>query len=119
MHEPGDVKRLYPHDASDGVPHDNVAAIDRCGLMRLRLASLGSAGSRGSAGGVSVIDFATRRVVARWPIPYATSPDMGNVIADGKALSVSGRYDRGHDPHRVTVRPQPGRDALGYTSNMR
>jgi hypothetical protein len=44
---------------------------------------------------------------------------MGNVIADGKPLSVSGRYDRGHDPHRVTLWPQAGRDARGYTSNMR
>src|SRR4029079_5784540 len=28
-------------------------------------------------GGVSVIDFATQKVVANWPIPGGGSPDMG------------------------------------------
>ncbi|MEP6874387.1 MAG: YncE family protein, partial [Burkholderiales bacterium] len=40
-------------------------------------------GKRGGPGGVSVIDFATRKVVATWPIPGGGSPDMGNVSADG------------------------------------
>src|SRR5262245_33933669 len=44
-------------------------------------------------GGVSVIDFATRQVVATWPIPGGGSPDMGNVSADGKTLWLSGRFD--------------------------
>ena len=44
-------------------------------------------------GGVSVIDFATRKVDANWPIPGGGSPDMGNVSADGKTLWLSGRYD--------------------------
>jgi DNA-binding beta-propeller fold protein YncE len=44
-------------------------------------------------GGVSVIDFATRKVEANWPIPGGGSPDMGNVSADGKMLWLSGRYD--------------------------
>ena len=44
-------------------------------------------------GGVSVIDFATQKVVATWPIPGGGSPDMGNVSADGKWLWLSGRYD--------------------------
>ena len=44
-------------------------------------------------GGVSVIDFATQKVVANWPIPGGGSPDMGNVSADGKWLWLSGRYD--------------------------
>ena len=35
-------------------------------------------------GSVAVIDFATRKVVANWPIPGGGSPDMGNVSADGK-----------------------------------
>ena len=43
-------------------------------------------------GSVSVIDFATRKVVANWPIPGGGSPDMGNVSADGKNLWLSGRY---------------------------
>ena len=88
-------------------------------------------------GSVSVVDFATRKVVATWPLPQAGSPDMGNVSADGKHLWLSGRYDRvvyvidttsgeviktipvGHEPHGLTVWPQPGRYSLGHTGNMR
>jgi len=88
-------------------------------------------------GSVSVIDFATRTIVATWPIPNAGSPDMGNVSVDGKQLWLSGRYDRvvyvidttngevvktipvGHEPHGLTVWPQPGRYSLGHTGNMR
>jgi YVTN family beta-propeller protein len=88
-------------------------------------------------GSVSVIDFATRQVVATWPILQAGSPDMGNVSADGKFLWLSGRYDRvvyvidtttgevvksipvGYEPHGLTVWPQPGRYSLGHTGNMR
>ena len=44
-------------------------------------------------GSVSVIDFATRAVVANWPIPGGGSPDMGNVSADGNELWLSGRFD--------------------------
>ncbi|HEX9362154.1 MAG TPA: YncE family protein, partial [Candidatus Dormibacteraeota bacterium] len=51
-------------------------------------------GRRGvGKGSVSVIDFATREVVATWAIPGAGSPDMGNVSIDGKQLWLSGRYD--------------------------
>jgi YVTN family beta-propeller protein len=88
-------------------------------------------------GSVSVIDFAARNVVATWPIPNAGSPDMGNLSLDGKYLWLSGRYDRvvyvidttsgelvktipvGHEPHGLTVWPQPGRYSLGHTGNMR
>jgi YVTN family beta-propeller protein len=87
-------------------------------------------------GSVSVIDFATRKVVATWPIPGGGSPDMGNVSADGKQLWLSGRYDNvvyvfdtqtgavekipvGKEPHGLTVWPQPGRYSLGHTGNMR
>jgi len=87
-------------------------------------------------GSVSVLDFATQRVVATWPIPGGGSPDMGNVSADGKALWLSGRYDDvvyvidtasgevrkiavGKEPHGLTVWPQPGRYSLGHTGNMR
>ena len=44
-------------------------------------------------GSVSILDFATRKVEATWPIPGGGSPDMGNVSADGKHLWLSGRYD--------------------------
>ncbi len=87
-------------------------------------------------GSVSVIDFATRKVVATWPIPNGGSPDMGNVSADGKLLWLSGRFDDvvyaidtttgavksikvGMEPHGLTVWPQPGRYSLGHTGNMR
>ena len=87
-------------------------------------------------GGVSVIDFATRKVEQTWPIPGGGSPDMGNVSADGKYLWLSGRYDDvvyrietstgavdkvkvGLEPHGLTVWPQPGRYSLGHTGNLR
>jgi YVTN family beta-propeller protein len=87
-------------------------------------------------GSVAVIDFATRKVVATWPIPGAGSPDMGNVSVDGRQLWLSGRYDNvvyvidttsgevktipvGREPHGLTVWPQPGRYSLGHTGNMR
>ena len=87
-------------------------------------------------GSVSVLDFATRQIVATWPIPGGGSPDMGNVSADGKVLWLSGRFDNlvyaidttsgevrsirvGKEPHGLTVWPQPGRYSLGHTGNMR
>ena len=93
-------------------------------------------GGRGGGGGVAVIDFATEKVVAYWPIPGGGSPDMGNVSADGRWLWLSGRFDDvvyrfdtstgkvaevkvGPEPHGLTVWPQPGRYSLGHTGNMR
>ena len=93
-------------------------------------------GARHGKGGVAVIDFASRKVVATWPIPGGGSPDMGNVSADGKQLWLSGRFDDevyvfdtasgavqripvGLEPHGLTVWPQPGRYSLGHTGNMR
>jgi len=87
-------------------------------------------------GSVSVIDFASRAVVATWPIPGGGSPDMGNVSADGQRLWLSGRFDDvvyaidtasgrvvsipvGHTPHGLTIWPQPGRYSLGHTGVMR
>src|SRR5207244_806362 len=45
-----------------------------------------------SAGTISVMEFATRRIVATWRIPGG-SPDMGGVSADGKVLWLSGRHN--------------------------
>lgn len=87
-------------------------------------------------GSVSVIDFATRKVEATWPIPGGGSPDMGNISIDGKQLWLSGRYDNvvyvidttngsvksipvKTEPHGLTVWPQPGRYSLGHTGNLR
>ena len=65
---------------------------------------------RTGTGSVSVIDFATRKVDANWPIPGGGSPDMGNVSADGKQLWLSGRYDNvvyvvRHDDRRGDEHP--------------
>jgi YVTN family beta-propeller protein len=93
-------------------------------------------GVRGGPGSVSVVDFATGKVEANWPVPGGGSPDMGNVSADGKTLWLSGRYDHvvyafdtttgvakvikvGIEPHGLAVWPQPGRYSLGHTGNMR
>ena len=93
-------------------------------------------GRPGGRGSVSVIDFATRKVVKTWPIPDGGSPDMGNVSADGRYLWLSGRFDDvvyridttsggvdkikvGGEPHGLTVWPQPGRYSLGHTGNLR
>jgi YVTN family beta-propeller protein len=106
---------------------------------RLYVANRGShhvGGPPRGKGSVSVVDFATRQVVANWPIPKGGSPDMGNVSADGTVLWLSGRYDNvvyaidtrtgevttipvGKEPHGLTVWPQPGRYSLGHTGNMR
>jgi YVTN family beta-propeller protein len=92
--------------------------------------------SNRSAGTVSVISFASGRVVATWSIPGG-SPDMGGVSASGKVLWLSGRYDAsvyaistrtgkllhriavGFGPHGLCVYPQPGRYSLGHTGVMR
>jgi YVTN family beta-propeller protein len=93
-------------------------------------------GAPDGKGSVSVIDFATRKIVANWRIPGGGSPDMGNVSADGKTLWLSGRFDDevyaidtttgavkkipvGTEPHGLTVWPQPGRYSLGHTGNLR
>jgi YVTN family beta-propeller protein len=106
---------------------------------KLYIANRGSTqvgGPPGGPGSVSVLDFATKSVVATWPIPGGGSPDMGNVSADGSLLWLSGRYDDvvyvidtktgnqiqipvGNEPHGLTVWPQPGRYSLGHTGNMR
>jgi 40-residue YVTN family beta-propeller repeat len=89
-----------------------------------------------TAGEVSVISFATRKVVHTWRIPGG-SPDMGGVSADGRVLWLSGRYDAevyaistrnghllaripvGSGPHGLCVYPQPGRYSLGHTGVFR
>ncbi len=88
-------------------------------------------------GSVSVIDFATRKVVHKWVFPGGGSPDMGGVSADGKVLWLSGRYHHevyaidttdghllaripvGKGPHGLCVYPQPGRYSLGHTGVFR
>jgi DNA-binding beta-propeller fold protein YncE len=93
--------------------------------------------SNRSAGSISLISFATSKVVKRWQLPAGTSPDMGGVSADGRTLWLSGRYNAevyaidtrtghllrrihvGSGPHGLCVYPQPGRYSLGHTGIMR
>ena len=87
------------------------------------------------ANSVSVIDFASRKVIATWR--FAGTPDMGGVSANGKELWLSGRYNSevyvidtttgvllhriavGRGPHGLAVFPQPGRFSMGHTGNYR
>jgi YVTN family beta-propeller protein len=151
-----DGKRFYVADMdADGVHVIDAEAFRQIGFIatglgahglypsrdgtRLYVANRGSHkvhGSRLGNGGVAVIDFATEKVVARWPVPGGGSPDMGNVSADGKWLWLAARYDDvayrfdtvtgdvvqikvGSEPHGLTVWPQPGRYSLGHTGNTR
>ncbi len=88
-------------------------------------------------GSISVISFATRKVVHTWRIPGGGSPDMGGISADGKVFWVTGRYNGvvyaisthdgkllaripvGNGPHGLCVYPQPGRYSLGHTGVFR
>ncbi|MFJ1583595.1 hypothetical protein ACIOC1_09775 [Streptomyces sp. NPDC088197] len=88
-------------------------------------------------GSISLLDFATGKLVRKWHIEGGGSPDMGGVSADGKVLWLSGRYDGevyaidtadgrtlakipvGSGPHGLAVYPQPGRYSLGHTGIFR
>jgi YVTN family beta-propeller protein len=88
-------------------------------------------------GSVSVIDFASRKEIAKWRLAGGGSPDMGGVSADGKVLWLAGRYNSevyaidtldgkllaripvGREPHGLCVYPQPGRYSLGHTGIFR
>jgi sugar lactone lactonase YvrE len=88
-------------------------------------------------GSISVLNLATRKLVAKWRIPNGGSPDMGGISADGKVFWVSGRYDSeiyaistvngrlikrikvGFQPHGLAIYPQPGRYSMGHTGVFR
>jgi YVTN family beta-propeller protein len=149
-------KRFYVADMhADGVHIVDPIAFNKVGFIQtglgahgiypsrdgknLYVANRGSHEIRGAKlgnGSVSVIDFASEKVIHHWPVPGGGSPDMGNVSADGKALWLAARYDGvvyrfdttngavqqikvGNQPHGLTVWPQPGRYSLGHTGNMR
>jgi DNA-binding beta-propeller fold protein YncE len=128
-----------------GVWEIDAATFRRIGFLRTGAGAHGLYPSRDttrlyvsnrSAGTISVIRFATRRVVATWSIPSG-SPDMGGVSASGRVLWLSGRYDAsvyaidtrtgklirriavGFEPHGLCVYPQPGRYSLGHTGVLR
>jgi DNA-binding beta-propeller fold protein YncE len=151
-----DGKRLYVADmAADGVHIVDAESFTEVGFITtgvaahglypsrdgksLYVANRGSHsvhGPRKGPGSVTVIDFASEKITAKWPIPGGGSPDMGNVSSDGKWLWLSGRFDdviyridtqngkvdkiaAGAEPHGLTVWPQPGRYSLGHTGNFR
>jgi YVTN family beta-propeller protein len=84
------------------------------------------------AGTISVIDFASRKVVATWSV--GGSPDMVQVIPNGTEPWVSNRYgttvevvstttghvlhqmDVGPDPHGLAFFPQPAGSASATTA---
>jgi YVTN family beta-propeller protein len=88
-------------------------------------------------GSISVLLFATGKLVAKWHLAGGGTPDMGGLSADGKILWLSGRYNGvvyaistvtgkllrkipvGVQPHGLCVWPQPGRYSLGHTGVMR
>jgi YVTN family beta-propeller protein len=88
-------------------------------------------------GSISVLDFKTRGLVAKWQIPRGGSPDMGGISADGNVLWLAGRYNAevyafdtnsgkliaripvGKGPHGLCVFPQPGRYSMGHTGVYR
>ena len=93
--------------------------------------------SNRAEGSVSVLEFATGKLTAKWRIPGGGSPDMGGLSPDGTVLWLSGRYNGevyvistvdGHlitkikvpaNPHGLCVWPQPGRYSLGHTGILR
>jgi YVTN family beta-propeller protein len=88
-------------------------------------------------GSISVLDFASNKLVHKWWIPGGGSPDMGGVSPGGKVMWWSGRYNGvvyamstrngrllaripvGSGPHGLCVFPQPGRYSMGHTGNFR
>jgi YVTN family beta-propeller protein len=88
-------------------------------------------------GSISVIDFATRRVVAKWYIPGGGSPDMLQLNPDGTQLWASGRYHAtvyvfnttngqvlakihvGSEDHGLTYFPNVGLHSLGHNGVYR
>jgi YVTN family beta-propeller protein len=88
-------------------------------------------------GSFSVIDFATRTVVAKWYIPGGGSPDMLQLNPDGTQLWASGRYNAtvyvmnttngqliakirvGSEDHGLTYFPNVGLHSLGHNGVYR
>jgi DNA-binding beta-propeller fold protein YncE len=142
-----DGRTLYTADqASAGLWEIDPARFKVIGFLRTGLGAHGLYPSRDArymyvsnrrAGTISVVSFASRRVVATWTLPQPASPDMGGVSADGSILWLSGRYNSvvyaidtrtgrlrakipvGNGPHGLCVWPQPGRFSLGHTGIMR
>jgi len=142
-----DGKTFYVADMmADGVYTIDGDKFTRQGMIPTGKGAPGLYGSRDSKylyvsnrgeGSVSLIDFATKAVAKKWPLPGKASPDMGGVSADGKVLWLAGRYHHevyaidttdgkllaripvGKGPHGLCIYPQPGRYSLGHTGVFR
>jgi YVTN family beta-propeller protein len=138
------ANRYLPERGASGVQLVDARSLRVVGFIRTRLDAHGLYVSRDTrklyvteraGGAITVIDFATRRVLATWPV--GGTPDMGGISPDGRVLWVAGRYDSavyaistrtGHviakipvglSPHGLCVWPQPGRYSTGHTGVMR
>jgi DNA-binding beta-propeller fold protein YncE len=138
------ANRFLPTRDASGVQLIDARSLRVVGFMPTRLDAHGLYVSRNTrelyvtdraGGAITVINFATRRIVATWPVPG--TPDMGGVSPDGKVLWLAGRYrgavyaistrngrliasiPAGVSPHGVCVWPQPGRYSTGHTGVMR
>jgi YVTN family beta-propeller protein len=138
------ANRFLPTPGESGVQLIDARTFRLVGFIATRLDAHGLYVSRDTrklyvtnraGGAITVIDFATRRIVAVWRVPG--TPDMGNVSPDGAVLWLSGRYSGGVyaistrtgrvlasipvgvSPHGLCVWPQPGRYSTGHTGVMR
>ncbi|QFG21794.1 YncE family protein [Actinomadura sp. WMMB 499] len=147
---PGDVRlspdgrTFYVADAArGGVWLVDARTFAAAGFLRTSPGAAGLAVSRDArrlfvAGGgvLATVDFRTRRVTARWPLPGRTPPVLGGVTSDGTALwladpsgfvyavstatgRVLHRIRVGGRPTSLVVHPQPGRYSLGGTGLYR
>jgi YVTN family beta-propeller protein len=138
------ANRFLPRLGSSGVQLIDADSLRLTGFIRTRLDAHGLYISRNTkqlyvtnraGGAITVVDFATRRIVHTWRVPG--TPDMGGVSPDGKLLWLAGRYSGavyaistrtgrvvasipvGVSPHGLCVWPQPGRYSTGHTGVMR
>jgi DNA-binding beta-propeller fold protein YncE len=142
-----DGRVFYVADmTSNGVWKIAARSLRRAGFVKTGRGAHGLYASRDSRylyvsnrdeGSVSLVSFASRKVVRKWRIPGGASPDMGGVSANGRVLWLSGRYSAvvyaistrtgrlirrvkvGAAPHGLCVYPQPGRYSLGHTGVFR
>ena len=138
------ANRFLPQKGVSGVQLIDSHSLKLVGFIRTRLDAHGLYVSRNTrelyitsraGGAITVVNFATHRVVATWPV--LGTPDMGGVSPDGRTLWLAGRYSgavyaistrTGHmiaripvgiSPHGLSVWPQPGRYSTGHTGIMR
>jgi DNA-binding beta-propeller fold protein YncE len=138
------ANRFLPNLGASGVQLIDARTLRLIGFIRTRLDAHGLYISRDTrqlyvtdraGGAITVINFATRRIVATWQVPG--TPDMGGVSPDGRILWLAGRYNgavyaisthtgriiasipAGISPHGLCVWPQPGRYSTGHTGVMR